>query len=42
MRHKNNPWVALVALLLLIAVCVCTGCSNTGNRAAVTEEAVKI
>lgn len=37
MRHKNNPWVALVALLLLIVVCVCTGCSNTSDSTTATE-----
>jgi hypothetical protein len=30
MNRKNNPWVALVALILLAAIliCVCTGCGS--------------
>lgn len=37
MRRKHNPWVALVALLLLVTllVTVCTGC---GVKLAETEE----
>lgn len=35
MRRKNNPWVSLVALLLLVTllVAVCTGCGATQAEA---------
>lgn len=35
MRRKHNPWVALVALLLLVTllVTVCTGCGTTQAEA---------
>ena len=31
MKRKNNPWVSLVALMLLLAILVliCTGCGTT-------------
>lgn len=35
MRRKHNPWVSLVALLLLVTllVTVCTGCAATEAEA---------
>lgn len=35
MRGKHNPWVSLVALLLLVAllVAICTGCGATEAKA---------
>jgi hypothetical protein len=34
MQHKNNPWVSLVALLLLalILVLTCTGCTEASAK----------
>lgn len=30
MNRKNNPWISLIALLLLatILTCICSGCAN--------------
>lgn len=41
MRRKHNPWVSLVALLLLVTllVAVCTGCGTT--QAEAEEEPVR-
>lgn len=43
MRRKNNPWVSLVALILLavILVLTCTGCNTTKTEYAESEEAPK-
>lgn len=39
MRFKYNPWVSMVAALLLAAILVltCTGCSNTAEAAITVE-----
>ena len=37
MNRKNNPWVSLIALILVLAgvlVLVCTGCGNTTTAEA--------
>lgn len=42
MNRKNNPWVSLIALLLLavLLVLICTGCgATTTAEAATTTEA---
>lgn len=39
MRFKYNPWVSIVAAILLAAVLVltCTGCSNTAEEPTAEE-----
>ena len=40
MNRKSNPWVALVALILLLAVivCTCTGCIDTEGAAETSPD----
>lgn len=35
MKHKSNPWTALIALLLMavLIVCICTGCADATEAA---------
>lgn len=43
MNRKNNPWVSLVALMLLLTILVmtCTGCGNTKKAYADADDAPK-
>ncbi len=44
MSRKNNPWVSLVALILLgvILVVVCTGCQNAKRAYIDADDAPKM
>ena len=45
MKHKSNPWRALIALLLLVTllVCICTGCAPaTASPRLVVEEEITV
>lgn len=41
MKHKSNPWVALIALILTVVliVCICTGCADATEAADTIEKA---